>query len=120
MTLPTGVENTNLINSEDRELLTTFFKQRIVPLSEDLSIKETYAQRRADRDSFFVKRHSPSMTRVEFELDLKDRDAFAATLETHWQNRPLQPVAQDLITLGTRFEQLDEKVDLSEFVYEMF
>lgn len=109
-----------MINNEDRELLTTFFTQRIVPLSEDLTIKQTFAQRREDRDSFFIKRHSPSITRGEFELDLSDREAFAKTLESHWADRPLQPVARDLVTLGERFEQLDEKVDLSEFVYEMF
>jgi len=109
-----------LIDSEDRTILTTFFKQRIVPLSEDLTIKEASNGRRESRDSFFVKRHSPSITAAEFELDLHDRDAFARLLEQHWQGRPLAPIAQELITLGTRFEQLDEKSDVSQFVYEMF
>lgn len=109
-----------MIDSEDRQLLTTFFKQRIVPLSQDLKIKTSSSARRESRDSFFVKRHSPSMTAGEFELNLRDRDAFAIELEKHWKDRPLQPIAKDLITLGKRFEQLDEKSDVSQFVYEMF
>jgi len=109
-----------LIDSQERTILTTFFNQRIVPLSADLTIKDSRDSRREHRESFFVKRHSPSITAAEFELNLKDRDTFARELEQYWKDRPLAPIAQELVTLGTRFEQLDEKADVSQFVYEMF
>ncbi len=111
-----------------RRALESFFDERLTPLS--MKLREQGVTLFAPgpdptRESYFVTRHQPAMTREEFEApSCEDFDDFARRLEAMWKSRGREDLAElsgDLARLARLAYTLDEEsAEVSPFVYVMF
>jgi hypothetical protein len=70
--------------------------------------------------SYFVRRPRTRLGRSEFELDLGDPHRAAGALERAWAGTPLRDLAKPLMKLAPAFQDVEERSEVSSFVYEMF
>jgi hypothetical protein len=106
------------IDDSQRALLTRFFEEHL---------KERTAHRghvpspeRDDADSYYVERTEGLFPRERFELSFSDAEQIAETLDRQWAGGPYAGLGAALMELSRHFEQVEEKKDVSAFVYEMF
>ena len=106
------------IDEKQRALLTRFFEEHLVNRTPDPG--QVLGRDTADADSFYVERGEGVFPRERFELSFSDAREIAASLDAQWKDGPYAGLGAALMELSKHFEQVEEKEDLSEFVYEMF
>jgi|GEM_PF-3509557 hypothetical protein len=110
----------SLIKQKQIEVLTNFYKQEIVPLS------NIYADSILDyacpdsNESYFIKRSNTRMTKQDFELKLADEQQAAKTIDSKWAATPLKGLGKKMLKLTPYFLKVKEKSELSSSIYEMF
>jgi hypothetical protein len=67
-----------------------------------------------------VQRERTRLGRQDFELTLGDPDQAAGTLERAWAGTRLRGLAKPLLKLAPSFRDVEERSEISSFVYEMF
>ena len=111
-----------------RRALGSFFDEKLMPLSmklRDQGVTLFAPGPDPTRESYFVTRPQPAMTREEFESpSCEDFDDFARRLESMWKSRGREDLAAlsgDLAQLARLAYTLDEEsAEVSPFVYVMF
>jgi hypothetical protein len=70
--------------------------------------------------SYFVQRGRARLSRREFELRLGDQHQAARTLEQAWAGTRLRGLAKPMMRLAPAFRDVEDRSEISAFVYEMF
>ncbi len=106
------------IDESQRALLLRFFKKYLQNRTADPS--RVLGRERDESDSYYVNRNEGLFPRERFELSFSDADQIAASLNQQWAGGPYADLGTALMELSKHFELVEEKKDVSDFVYEMF
>jgi hypothetical protein len=106
------------IDDSQRALLMRFFEKHL----QDRTVNPRSVLRleRTDTDSYYIERNEGLFPRERFELSFSDSAQIAATLDEQWAGGPYAGLGSALMELSRHFELVEEKRDVSDFVYEMF
>jgi len=106
------------INDSQRALLTRFFEKHLKERT--ASPARVLGRDREDADSYYVERKEGLFPRERFELSFSDAAQIEASLNEQWAGGPYAGLGTALMELTKHFELVEEKKDVSDFVYEMF
>ena len=112
--------SSNLIDVAQRRALEKFFRRVLLPLGEDPQMPPFPAGSQTSPDSYFVVRAAPTLGREDFELKTADETQVTETLTHQWAQTPLEQIIKPMLKLCRRFPEVQEKSEVSSFVYEMF
>jgi hypothetical protein len=112
----------SLIDPKAARALNRFYDGYLHPLS---LARQRAAASRAESaptsvSSYFVQRSQTRLSRRDFELHLGDEHEAARTLEEAWSETPLRDLAKPLMKLAPMFQEVEERSEVSSFIYEMF
>jgi len=106
------------IDDSQRALLTRFFEKH---LKERTANPDLVLGRKWDNaDSYYVEREEGLFPRERFEMSFSDATQIEASLNDQWAGGPYAGLGTALMELSKHFELVEEKNDVSDFVYEMF
>jgi hypothetical protein len=108
------------ISDRQKRHVVRFYEERIVPLATSPQASRLEPERTEGGASFFVVRARTRLERKDFEVRLADEAQVIETLEGMWAGTPLARIPRPLIDLCKHFPVIEEKVEVSGFVYEMF
>lgn len=106
------------INDSQRALLTRFFEKHLQDRTAEPG--RVLARERDDADTYYVERNEGLFPRERFELSFSDAKQIEASLNDQWAGGPYAGLGTALMELSKHFELVEEKKDVSDFVYEMF
>ena len=106
------------IDDSQRALLKRFFEQHLVNRTKDPA--RAARSEGDDADSYYVEREEGLFPRERFELSFSDAEQIEASLNEQWAGGPYEGLGTALMELGRHFRLVEEKKDVSDFVYEMF
>jgi hypothetical protein len=109
------------IDDKQRRLLVEFYERHVLPLAAhpETSRLEPRAHPKTDESYFFI-RTKTKLERHDFEVRLADEAEVADTLGRMWAGTPLEPIPEELMKLVRHFRDVEEKAEVSAFIYEMF
>jgi hypothetical protein len=111
----------SLINQKQTKILTQFYQENIIPLSENETNNNIleYAPPHSE-ESYFSKRPQTRMTKEDFEFNFTDEKQAAKTLDKMWAGTKLENLGNKILKLAKHFPEVKDKTELSSSIYEMF
>lgn len=106
------------IDDSQRALLTRFFERHLK--GRTANPERVLGRERDDADSYYVERQEGLFPRERFELSFSDAKQIEAALNEQWAGGPYAGLGTALMELRKHFQLVEEKKDVSDFVYEMF
>ena len=106
------------INDSQRALLARFFEKHL--RGRTANPGRVLGRERYDADSYYVEREEGLFPRERFELSFSDPTQIEASLNEQWAGGPYAGLGTALMELSKHFQLVEEKQDVSDFVYEMF
>lgn len=106
------------INDSQRALLTRFFEKHLKGRTPNPD--RVLGRERDDADTYYVERTEGPFPRERFELSFSDPTQIEASLNEQWAGGPYAGLGTALMELSKHFQLVEEKQDVSDFVYEMF
>ena len=108
------------IDDKQKKLLVDFYEEHVLPLAAHPETASLEPRREDDEESFFVVRTKTRMEKSDFEVRLADEEQVVETMERMWNGTPLESIPRPLLKLAKHFQKVEEKAEVSQFVYEMF
>jgi hypothetical protein len=108
------------IDEKQKKMLVEFYEEHVLPLAAHPETASLEPRRRDDEESFFVVRTKTRLEKSDFEVRLADEEQVVETMERMWSGTPLAPLPRHLMKLCKHFQKVEEKAEVSAFVYEMF
>ena len=108
------------IDDRQKKLLTDFYEEHILPLAAHPETASLEPRRKDDEGSFYVVRIKTRLEKSDFEVRLADEEQVVETLERMWSGTPMAAIPRPLMKLCKHFQKVEEKAEVSQFVYEMF
>ena len=108
------------IDDKQKKLLTDFYEEHILPLAAHPETASLEPRRKDDEESFYVVRAKTRLEKADFEVRLADEEQVVETLERMWSGTPMAAIPRPLMKLCKHFQKIEEKAEVSQFVYEMF
>ena len=108
------------IDDKQKKMLIEFYEEHVLPLAAHPETASLEPRRRDDEESFFVVRTKTRLEKSDFEVRLADEEQVVETMERMWAGTPLATIPRPLMKLCKHFQRLEEKAEVSAFVYEMF
>jgi hypothetical protein len=108
------------IDEKQKKLLVDFYEEHVLPLAAHPETASLEPRRREDEDSFFTVRTKTRLEKSDFEVRLADEDQVVETMERIWAGTPLAAIPRPLMKLTKQFQKVEEKAEVSAFIYEMF
>ncbi|KPK51415.1 MAG: hypothetical protein AMJ63_12490 [Myxococcales bacterium SG8_38_1] len=106
------------IDDSQRTLLMRFFEKHLK--GRTANPRRVLGLERGNTGSYYLERSEGLFPRERFELSFSDAAEIAASLDQQWAGGPYEGLGSALMELSKHFERVEEKKDVSEFVYEMF
>jgi len=100
--------------------LIKFFHKNILVLATDAGSPASLEKEGASQDSFYVDRQWRPLGPEDFEIPLGSREETAATLDSFWEGTELAGLGQRIAGVSRHFTDVQQKSDVSSFIYEMF
>ena len=108
------------INATQRRALIEFFHREFEPLAPrrllDARVPPTPDPAVT---SYYKRREWRTLEPHDFELKLGDARQVGATLDAFWQNTPFEGLGAKLAALSELFPEVQQREDVSAFIYEM-
>jgi hypothetical protein len=120
------------IDDKQKKMLVDFYEEYVLPLAAHPETASLEPRQRAgagmaarqegrnDEESFFVVRTKTRLEKSDFEVRLADEEQVVETMERMWAGTPLATIPRPLMKLCKHFQKVEEKAEVSAFVYEMF
>lgn len=113
------------ISHNQLKALQHFFRKHLLPLAGEPLVFEDGANQTTNEaltevDTYYIRKHRPPLQPQEFEMTMYDKDEIRTTLENYWAGKPFARLAGPLVKLTAKFENQEEKDNVSSSVYEMF
>ncbi len=109
-----------LLDERRLRLLERFFEKHLLPLAAETGLMRSPTMPADDADSYYEVVDRAPLTPADFEIPFSDPEEIAETLDQHWHGTPLEGLGRQLLKLSRHFEDVQEKAEVSSFVYEMF
>jgi hypothetical protein len=113
--------STSSIDRKRIRALERFHRKWLAPLAAQRLLDRRVAPvRDAAATSYFIRRERPrALEPADFELAFGDREALAGTLDRHWRDTPFADLGSELARLSRLFTGVEQRAEVSQFVYEM-
>jgi hypothetical protein len=115
-----GTRDTSGLEPRLSRSLTRFYDLHLKRLSGSQENGHAARSPAGSRSSYYVRRAKTQLDRSDFELRLGDERQIAEALEEAWEGTRLLGLAKPLAKLTRKFEDVEERAELSPFLYEMF
>lgn len=108
-----------LTDRKQRDRLRRFYRKHLLAVS-GLASGGLNSDFIENSDSYYVVQNREPPAWEAFEMRLGNRGDVAGSLDRHWAGTPLDGMGKRLMSLSKHFEYVEEKQEVSSFVYEMF
>jgi hypothetical protein len=113
------------ISHNQLKALRNFFRKHLLPLAGEPLVFEDGANQTTnealtEEGSYYIRKHRPPLQPQELELAMFDKNEIRMTLENYWAGKSFARLAGPLVKLTSKFENQEEKDNVSSSVYEMF
>lgn len=108
------------ISDDQKKVLDQFYDAEVIPVSEKAAAEVLLFKPKDSDASYYSSRPNTRMTKADFELRLADEVQAGETLDEMWKDGPLDGLGSKMMKLRSHFPVVEEKSELSSFIYEMF
>lgn len=107
------------IDPKQRDLLVAFYEKHVLALAAHPETALLPGPNK-DAESFFHVRTHTRLEPADFDLGIETPVQVAHALEQKWAGTPLAGIGDELLALVEHFDRIEEKAEVSSFIYEMF
>ena len=112
--------STDSIDDTQRQALTEFYRTELAPLASRRLLDARVAPKAdAAASSYYKKREWRRLEARDFELKLGDAAQVGATLDAFWAGTAFAGMGTKLAALSEKFPEVQQREDVSAFIYEM-